>query len=156
MKAEMPEGRTGRITFKGKPLGLWWKTEAGTYSAKTALGDFSGGTLEVLLALVEGAYIERLRKAFESKAQADERRAEAAARRGLEASEERQKKAPIASGFGGLLLLYAVAMRGGWPASMALALGPSALLSLSPALLCALIASSEPVPAAPASPRLRR
>lgn len=154
MKAEMPEGRAGRITFKGKPLGLWWKTEAGNYSAKTALGDFSGETLEALLALVESAYIERLRSAFESKAQADERRAEAVARRGLEATEERRKKPPV-GGFGGLILLYACAMRGGWPASIALALGPSALLALSPALLAALIASSEPAPAAPASPRAR-
>lgn len=156
MKAEMPEGRAGRITFKGKPLGLWWKTEAGTYSAKTALGDFSGETLEALLGLVESAYLDKLRKAFERKALAEEKQAEAAARRGLEASEERQKKPPIAGGFGGLLLLNAFAMRGGWPASMALALGPSALLALSPALLATLIASSEPVPAAPASPRLRR
>jgi hypothetical protein len=155
MKAEMPEGRAGRITFKGKPLGLWWKTEAGTYASKTALGDFSGATLEALIALVESAYIERVRKAFERKAQAEEKLAEAAARRGLEASEERQKKPPIAGGFGGLLLLYAFAMRGGWPASMALALGPSALLALSPALLAALIASSETAPAAPASRRAR-
>lgn len=155
MKAERPEGRAGRITFKEKPLGLWWKTDAGTYAAKTALGDFSGETLEALLALVESAYIERLRKAFESKAQADERRAEAAARRGLETSEDRRKKPPV-GGFGGLLLLYACAMRGGWPAGMALALGPSALLALSPALLAALIiASSAPAPAAPASPRAR-
>lgn len=155
MKAEMPEGRAGRITFKGKPLGLWWKTEAGNYSAKTALGDFSGETLEALLALVECAYVERVRKAFERKALAEEKQAEAAARRGLEATEERREKPPV-RGFGGLLLLYACAMRGGWPAGIALALGPSALLALSPALLAAaLIASSEPAPAAPASPRAR-
>lgn len=154
MKAEIPEGRAGRITFKGKPLGLWWKTEAGTYSAKTALGDFSGETLEALLGLVESAYLGKLRKAFERKALAEEKQAEAAARRGLESSEERQKKPPV-GGFGGLLLLYAFAMRGGWPAGMALALGPSALLALSPALLAALIASSETAPAAPASRRAR-
>ena len=134
---------TGRITHRGRPLGLWWRSEGG-YSAKCGpLGDFSAPTLEALLIAVETAETKRLAGVADVLARL---------RRKRQASES----APIVQareggGFARLLALYMLAFRADWPPLMTLGLGPAALLALLP-----LKDASVPAPASPPPPNVGR
>ena len=106
---------TGRVQHCGKPLGFWWKTEAGGYVAKCeTLGAFEAATLDVLLHNVRMAEEQRLQKAIETL----ERRRKPA-RRATAGEENTAQRLTMPPLFLARLLLYEAVFRG-WPVGLAL------------------------------------
>jgi hypothetical protein len=74
--------KSGRVINKrNKPIGLWWSCDPSGFSAKTAYGDFSGSTLEQLLAQITYAEKIRIEKLEEIKTAIRERRKRLEARK---------------------------------------------------------------------------
>lgn len=138
VRIESTNETTGRITHRGRPLGLWWRSEGG-YCAKCGpLGDFSAPTLEALLIAVETADTKRLAGVADVLARL---------RRKRQASES----APIVQAREGGGFARLLAFRADWPPLMTLGLGPAALLALLP-----LKDASVPAPASPPPPNVGR
>jgi hypothetical protein len=138
----------GRVEFRGKPLGFWWKTEAGGYVAKCGmLGAFEATTLEILLDNVRMAEEERLKKALEMLEHLRK-----PARRATEDEETTVKRSSIPTAFLAHLLLYVVVFRE-WPVGLALQVldefGEATLLAafasgLSPSQAVAFLSDQSP------------